>query len=205
MPGEPVIFSTHPLHDGRRLAQGHGDLVMATAIDAATLADEGARRRHRHRARQPSAGAFRARQTIARRDPPRRRPRHDPDRGRDQGRRAGRQRARRQRPHGRRARRSGRRWRCCRKFRRVDRDLRENRLAGRARARGVRQRPCRPHARHCRLRRGRTPRRRHRGQGVRPRGDRQQPQRPGICRTMSVSPRSTSWSTRATSSCSAAR
>lgn len=38
----PVIFSTHPLHpEPTALLQGHGKLVVATAVDAVTLADEG--------------------------------------------------------------------------------------------------------------------------------------------------------------------
>ena len=38
---KPVIFSTHPLHErAAALLEGHGKLVVATAIDAVTLADE---------------------------------------------------------------------------------------------------------------------------------------------------------------------
>lgn len=38
---KPVIFSTHPLHDrAAALLEGNGKLVVATAIDAVTLADE---------------------------------------------------------------------------------------------------------------------------------------------------------------------
>jgi D-3-phosphoglycerate dehydrogenase len=38
---KPVIFSTHPLHErATALLKGHGNLVVATAIDAVTLADE---------------------------------------------------------------------------------------------------------------------------------------------------------------------
>jgi D-3-phosphoglycerate dehydrogenase / 2-oxoglutarate reductase len=38
---KPVIFSTHPLHErAAALLKGHGNLVVATAIDAVTLADE---------------------------------------------------------------------------------------------------------------------------------------------------------------------
>jgi D-3-phosphoglycerate dehydrogenase / 2-oxoglutarate reductase len=39
----PVIFSTHPLHPrAEALLAGHGDLVVASALDAATLATEAA-------------------------------------------------------------------------------------------------------------------------------------------------------------------
>jgi D-3-phosphoglycerate dehydrogenase len=39
---KPVIFSTHPLHErAASLLKGHGKLVVATAVDAVTLADEG--------------------------------------------------------------------------------------------------------------------------------------------------------------------
>ena len=38
----PVIFSTHPLHpQATAKLEGHGDLVIASAIDPVTLADEG--------------------------------------------------------------------------------------------------------------------------------------------------------------------
>ena len=37
----PVIFSTHPLHPrAEAMLKGHGDLVVASAIDPVTLADE---------------------------------------------------------------------------------------------------------------------------------------------------------------------
>ena len=37
----PVIFSTHPLHpQAEAMLEGHGDLVVASAIDPVTLADE---------------------------------------------------------------------------------------------------------------------------------------------------------------------
>ena len=68
---------------------------------------------------------------AARGDPPRRRARHDPGRGSDQGRRAGRQRARRQCALGRRARVLSS-MALLRRFRQVDRDLRQKGwLAGR--------------------------------------------------------------------------
>lgn len=39
----PVIFSTHPLHPRpTKMLKGHGDLVIASALDAATLAEEAA-------------------------------------------------------------------------------------------------------------------------------------------------------------------
>lgn len=37
----PIVFSTHPLHPRpTAMLRGHGDLVIATALDAATLAEE---------------------------------------------------------------------------------------------------------------------------------------------------------------------
>ncbi len=89
-----------------------------------TLVARGPRCRHRHRARAIPAEIFA--------DAPKLRAairhgagaRHDPGRRSDRGRRAGRQRARRQCPLGRRACVLRDAWRCLRRFRMIDRDLR---------------------------------------------------------------------------------